>query len=117
MTQDPISITHTAKLYFINLLEKNNQNALILRVNSKGCSGNSYQLDTIANIDPLDIKIELEPAKFLAIESKSLIKLWGTQIDVESNNWATNLIFNNPNSQQTCGCGKSFAVESTCEKF
>jgi len=41
---------------------------------------------------------------------KSLLYLYGTELDYSGGLNGKGLFFNNPNASRTCGCGESFAV-------
>jgi iron-sulfur cluster assembly accessory protein len=92
--------------------------AKVLRVGvrSGGCSGMSYTMDFIdaAAIRADDEQYVYEPANapsFLVVsDPKSLLYIYGMQLDFSSALIGGGFNFTNPNASQTCGCGSSFAV-------
>ncbi|MBU6354527.1 MAG: iron-sulfur cluster assembly accessory protein, partial [Cyanobacteria bacterium REEB498] len=80
------------------------------------CSGMSYTMDFIdaAEIQPDDERYLYEPAdapSFTVVsDPKSLLYIYGMQLDFSSALIGGGFNFTNPNASQTCGCGSSFAV-------
>ncbi|MFM7513864.1 MAG: iron-sulfur cluster assembly accessory protein, partial [Cyanobium sp.] len=85
-------------------------------VRSGGCSGMSYTMDFIdaAEIRDDDERYIYEPdgaASFTVVsDPKSLLYIYGMQLDFSSALIGGGFNFSNPNASQTCGCGSSFAV-------
>jgi iron-sulfur cluster assembly accessory protein len=85
-------------------------------VRSGGCSGMSYTMDFIdaAEIREDDEQYVYEPADAPAFtvvsDPKSLLYIYGMQLDFSSALIGGGFNFTNPNATQTCGCGSSFAV-------
>jgi iron-sulfur cluster assembly accessory protein len=85
-------------------------------VRSGGCSGMSYTMDFIdaAEIREDDEQYVYEPAGAPAFtvvsDPKSLLYIYGMQLDFSSALIGGGFNFTNPNATQTCGCGSSFAV-------
>ena len=85
-------------------------------VRSGGCSGMSYTMDFIdaAEIRDDDERYTYEPdggASFEVVcDPKSLLYIYGMQLDFSSALIGGGFNFTNPNATQTCGCGSSFAV-------
>jgi iron-sulfur cluster assembly protein len=82
-----------------------------LRVGVKGggCSGMSYELgfDTIPQEG--DNIVEDNSIK-IAIDKKSFLYLFGTELDFTDGLNGKGFQFINPNASRTCGCGESFAI-------
>ena len=82
-------------------------------VRAGGCSGMSYVMDVVASseVDESDHVETYDAEGFrLVVDPKSLLYLFGMELD-----WSDELIgggfqFHNPNADSTCGCGKSFGV-------
>lgn len=110
-TQQPITITSGA----VKELNKIKENAEIpdeygLRVGVKGggCSGFSYILG-FDEVKPQDDVYEIAGLRVIMQKSHG-IYLLGMEIDwVEGLN-NRGFSFNNPNAQDTCGCGTSFSA-------
>ena len=85
-------------------------------VRSGGCSGMSYTMDFVDNgsIQPDDEVYDYEPPgghPFRVVsDPKSLLYIYGMQLDFSSALIGGGFNFTNPNASQTCGCGSSFAV-------
>ena len=78
-------------------------------IKSGGCSGFQYQLKP-CNLEPnkLDEIVTFKDLN-IKVEGDSLLHLLGTEIDWEDNFMGQRFIFKNPNSESSCGCGKSFS--------
>ena len=85
-------------------------------VRSGGCSGMSYTMDFVPASDTLedDEIYDYESAEgrgFRVIcDPKSLLYIYGMQLDFSTALIGGGFNFTNPNATQTCGCGSSFAV-------
>jgi iron-sulfur cluster assembly protein len=82
-----------------------------LRVGVKGggCSGLSYVMDFDDTIEPTDDIIDLGTLK-VVIDKKSVLYLFGTQLDYSDGLNGKGFHWVNPNASRTCGCGESFAL-------
>ncbi|WP_276480701.1 HesB/IscA family protein [Paraflavitalea pollutisoli] len=78
-------------------------------VKGGGCSGLSYEMKFDTEMGPSDQVFEDKGLK-LVVEMKSLLYLYGTELDYSSGLNGKGLFFNNPNASRTCACGESFAV-------
>ena len=85
-------------------------------VRSGGCSGMSYTMDfvaadAIADDDAVYVYQPAGAASFRVVcDPKSLLYIYGMQLDFSSALIGGGFNFTNPNASQTCGCGSSFAV-------
>ena len=85
-------------------------------VRSGGCSGMSYTMDFVgrSEIQSDDEQYTYEPADAPSFEvvcdPKSLLYIYGMQLDFSTALIGGGFNFTNPNASQTCGCGSSFAV-------
>lgn len=73
-----------------------------------GCSGFEYKMDIDAP-NPEDRVFENNGAR-IVLDSKSLLRLNGTEIDYNNGLMQSGFVFNNPNVKATCGCGTSFSA-------
>ena len=102
----------------ISFLLKNQveQKALRVGVRSGGCSGMSYTMDFIGgdkiNSDDkvYDYSLSSEQTFKVVCDPKSLLYIYGMQLDFSKDLIGGGFNFVNPNASQTCGCGSSFAV-------
>nr|XP_008338638.2 iron-sulfur assembly protein IscA, chloroplastic [Malus domestica] len=108
-----ISLTDSALKHF-NKMRSERGEDLCLRIGVKqgGCSGMSYTMDfeSKANARPDDSIIEYN-GLIMVCDPKSLLFLYGMQLDYSDALIGGGFSFKNPNATQTCGCGKSFAAE------
>jgi len=107
-----ITVSSNAKDYIGRLLaEEHKDPATFVRVGIKagGCSGLEYQLDFDTKSKDGDHVFEDKGIK-VVVDMKSLLYLYGTELDYSGGLDGKGLFFNNPNATRTCGCGESFAV-------
>jgi len=82
-----------------------------LRVGVKGggCSGLSYEMDFDDVITDMDEVIDLGSLK-VVIDKKSVLYLYGTQLEYSDGLNGKGFHWVNPNASRTCGCGESFSL-------
>lgn len=80
---------------------------LRLMVQGGGCAGLKYGMALELEAQPDDAVIEAGQVTVL-IDPASQPHLTGTVIDFVSGLEGSGFVFNNPNAQSSCGCGKSF---------
>ena len=112
-----ILITNDAIEQISNLLKgQSDKKALRVGVRSGGCSGMSYTMDFIGNneINPddkvYDYSLKADQNFQVVCDPKSLLYIYGMQLDFSKELIGGGFNFVNPNASQTCGCGSSFAV-------
>mgnify|MGYP001331596882 CR=1 FL=1 len=102
----------------LDKLINNQPSDKVLRVGvrSGGCSGMSYTMDFVGQEE---IKEEDEVYEYqtdggntfrVICDPKSLLYIYGMQLDFSNELIGGGFNFNNPNASQTCGCGSSFSV-------
>lgn len=107
-----IAMQQLAKL----CIEQEDAQVLRVGVRSGGCSGMSYTMDFVpsSEIEEADEVYDYQApdgACFRVIcDPKSLLYIYGLQLDFSSSLIGGGFNFTNPNATQTCGCGSSFAV-------
>ena len=102
----------------ISILLKNqiDKKALRVGVRSGGCSGMSYTMDFIGadeinNDDKIyHYSLSSDQTFQVVCDPKSLLYIYGMQLDFSKDLIGGGFNFVNPNASQTCGCGSSFAV-------
>jgi iron-sulfur cluster assembly accessory protein len=112
-----IQITAAAMKQLSALMQQQGAAKLLrVGVRSGGCSGMSYTMDFI---DATEIRSDDEhyvyepegvPSFAVVCDPKSLLYIYGMQLDFSSALIGGGFNFTNPNATQTCGCGSSFAV-------
>ena len=112
-----ILITNDAIEQISNLLKGQiDKKALRVGVRSGGCSGMSYTMDFIGTneINPddkvYDYSLKADQSFQVVCDPKSLLYIYGMQLDFSKELIGGGFNFVNPNASQTCGCGSSFAV-------
>ena len=112
-----ILITNNAIEQISNLLKGQiDKKALRVGVRSGGCSGMSYTMDFIGDneINPddkvYDYSLKADQNFQVVCDPKSLLYIYGMQLDFSKELIGGGFNFVNPNASQTCGCGSSFAV-------
>ena len=78
-------------------------------VESGGCSGLNYKLSFDTELKPEDQVFEDKGVKIL-VDNKSLLYLFGTELEFSDGLNGKGFQFINPNASRTCGCGESFAI-------
>ena len=83
-----------------------------LRVGVKGggYSGLSYIMEFDDKVDSLDEIIETKAGLKVLIDKKSVLYLFGTELDYSDGLNGKGFHWINPNASRTCGCGESFAL-------
>ncbi|MDX1563877.1 MAG: iron-sulfur cluster insertion protein ErpA [Phycisphaeraceae bacterium] len=91
--------------------EKLDPQNVYLRVGVKGggCSGFNYLLDLTEDSSEDDWQFDQHGVR-LVCDQKSYLYLQGVSIDFKREMMASGFVFKNPNANNTCGCGASFAV-------
>jgi iron-sulfur cluster assembly accessory protein len=112
-----ILITDPAMRQLATLMQQQGANKVLrVGVRSGGCSGMSYTMDFIDadGIREDDEVYVYEPSgapSFRVVsDPKSLLYIYGMQLDFSTALIGGGFNFTNPNASQTCGCGSSFAV-------
>ena len=112
-----ILITNDAIEQISSLLKnQNDKKALRVGVRSGGCSGMSYTMDFIdgdeinSDDEVYDYSLSSEQTFKVVCDPKSLLYIYGMQLDFSKDLIGGGFNFVNPNASQTCGCGSSFAV-------
>ena len=78
-------------------------------VKTNGCSGMSYVLEFVDEINPDDEVFDIDGVK-IVVDKKSLVYVNGTEVDFIKEGLNEGFKFNNPNEKGQCGCGESFTV-------
>lgn len=107
-----IKVSDTAQEYIHKLMvEQNAGEGSFLRVGVRGggCSGLEYQMNFDTEKKESDQEFEDKGIK-VVVDMKSLLYLYGTELDYKGGLNGKGLFFNNPNASRTCSCGESFAV-------
>ena len=107
-----ITVSDSAKAFILDQLEKDypgGNHFVRVGVKGGGCSGLEYELKFDDQPREGDEVYEDKGVK-VVVDMKSLLYLFGTELDYTGGLNGKGLVFKNPNSTRTCGCGESFAV-------
>jgi iron-sulfur cluster assembly protein len=106
-----VTVSETAARKLSSLIEESGFKTPFVRVAVKGggCSGLSYDLSFDTEQQPSDTLVEDKDVQIL-IDMKSLLYLYGTELDFSDGLNGKGFQFINPNASRTCGCGESFAL-------
>ena len=107
-----ITVSPSAKNYLDKLMTDQQAVAgtfVRVGVKSGGCSGLEYKLD-FDTIEKDGDQIFEDKGIKVVVDMKSLLYLYGTELDYSGGLNGKGLTFNNPNASRTCSCGESFAV-------
>lgn len=103
-----INVTPRAVERIRRLLEANQvHGGLRLGLVGGGCSGLSYKFMLEAEPRLTDKVFEFDGVK-LFVDPKSYTYLQGLTLDYKESLLESQFVFENPNAQKTCSCGKSF---------
>ncbi len=112
-----ILITDTAMNQLVQLSGQQEEDQVLrVGVRSGGCSGMSYTMDFVpaVEIEKIDEVYEYTSAEGVSFkvvcDPKSLLYIYGMQLDFSTDLIGGGFNFINPNASQTCGCGSSFSV-------
>ena len=106
-----VTVSETAAKKLNSLISESGFKTPFVRVSVKGggCSGLSYDLSFDTEQLPSDTLAEDKGVQIL-IDMKSLLYLYGTELDFSDGLNGKGFQFINPNASRTCGCGESFAL-------
>ena len=106
-----VTVSEGAAKKLNSLIEESGFTTPYVRVAVKGggCSGLSYDLSFDTDQQTADTLAENRGVRIL-IDNKSLLYLFGTELDFSDGLNGKGFQFINPNASRTCGCGESFAL-------
>jgi len=106
--KNAISLTSAAEQHINEILKNSQQKVFLVSIDNKGCSGHSYvyELCNQEQLGKFDETVDLE-AGLLAIKASSVMRLLGSTLGVENNEFGQQFVWTNPQVSGTCGCGKS----------
>ncbi|MEX6690250.1 iron-sulfur cluster assembly accessory protein [Danxiaibacter flavus] len=107
-----ITVSSNAQTFISRLLEEQfpeGNHFVRVGVKGGGCSGLEYELKFDDALRTGDETFEDKGIK-IVVDMKSLLYLYGTELDYSGGLNGKGLFFNNPNASRTCSCGESFAV-------
>lgn len=110
-TLPPLMRLSDAAAERLRSLYANGREGMLLRitVNTKGCSGLSYQMDWVEAPGSGDEVVKDKELTVL-VDRKASLFLIGTEMDYEVKALTSGFTFHNPNEKGRCGCGESFHI-------
>lgn len=111
-----ITLTESACAHIRNFAQGLGKDAgLRVAVKKSGCSGFAYIVDVVEKPRADDLYIKQDDINiFIGADSKEILQ--GTVLDlVDKGAGQKQLVFNNPNVVDSCGCGESFTVKDAKE--
>ncbi|GBR07521.1 iron-sulfur cluster assembly accessory protein [Asaia siamensis] len=105
-----MQMTERAAKRLKQLYEGANKGQILrIGVNTRGCSGMSYDMSFVESASPGDESVTDHGLKLL-VDRKATLFLIGTVMDYEVKDLESGFTFTNPNEKGRCGCGESFHV-------
>ncbi len=109
----PITLTEKAAKHIqLQFAKRGKGVALRVGVKKSGCSGFSYTFDYADKIELTDQIFESHETK-IVVDSISLSIVDGSEIDFTKEGLNSFFKLNNPNVDNTCGCGDSFSIKES----
>lgn len=105
-----ITVTQTAAERITKMLASRGKGIGIrIGVKTTGCSGLAYILEYVDELQNGDEVFESLGCTII-IDKKSLVYLFGLEIDYTKKGLNEGFDFRNPNEKDRCGCGESFRI-------
>lgn len=101
-----IELTNAAIIKLHSKATETNQTHFRIGVTSGGCSGHEYIFDYCDEINADDWTLVVEDVR-IVIDAMSMPYLDGLTLDFIHKGLNEEFVFNNPNTNYSCGCGKS----------
>ncbi len=102
----PIRLTDRAAGHVKEWLDRQEASLIRLAIKPAGCSGSQYVVSEATEKNADDICFTSNGVS-VVVDPKSLRYLQGTELDFVREGLNSRFRFNNPNVDQTCGCGES----------
>lgn len=105
-----VRVTKRAVQQITDILKINRSKDVIFYVKGGGCNGLEYVLEPLTEVPgKFDDVIPLNEDHNMVVCGKSMMHLIGTSIDWKKTFMGEAFAFDNPNVQNTCGCGATFS--------
>jgi iron-sulfur cluster assembly protein len=107
-----LSISDAAARRISDIVAKSSPPALGLRVGvtKGGCAGMEYTFELADSARPGE-EIITDKGVTVFVEAKSVLFLFGTELDFKVDKLSAHFVFKNPNQVSACGCGESVTIE------
>ena len=106
-----ITVTSSAVDHIKQIISSRDKDTIGIKVgiSTKGCSGLSYTMQFVDEIDENDEMLVIDDIKVF-IDKKASLFLIGTKMDYVKGELESGFKFSNPNEKGRCGCGESFHI-------
>ncbi len=101
-----ITLTSAAARQIVRLTLESGKEGLRIGVKKGGCAGMEYTMEFADQVGEHDEVVKQEGATVL-IAPMAQMFLFGTEIDYGTSLLESGFRFNNPNVEESCGCGES----------
>lgn len=108
---ESITVTPAAVAHFRKQLTKKQKGGVRLSLKQSGCTGYMYVIEEVDGPQLGDAVKLLDQGVLLYIDPVHSTGLRGLEIDYRQQGLNQNLVMNNPNVKDACGCGESFSFE------
>jgi len=108
---ETVNITPAAAEHFRLQLEKKGGGGIRISLKESGCTGFMYVIDEVDGAEEQDLVISLANQVKVFVDPTHLSAIQGTLVDYVTDGLNKNLVLNNPNVKDACGCGESFSVK------
>lgn len=107
-----ITISTAAAERVQSIKKKRQTPEALLRVGVRGggCTGLTYYMDLVDQVDAKDKVFEFHDGIRIAVDRKSYLFINGSELDFEKTMVKTGFVFKNPLSNKSCSCGDSFSL-------
>ena len=105
--QKIIHVSDSAQAHFAKRVRDKSANAIRFTMKEAGCTGYKYQIDEVESLTDTDIVINLANDVVIGIDHAFLSHYQGLEIDYVKEGLNSQLVLNNPNVKNACGCGES----------
>lgn len=106
-----ITVSDAAAKHFSKQIAEGKHCGVRLSLKQAGCTGYKYVIDSIDSPQDGDILVPLGFDVKLFLDSRYLSAMQGMEIDLRQEGLNKNLIIENPNIKDECGCGESFSIQ------
>ncbi len=108
---DIVHVSDAAAAHFLKQVEKQGAAGIRLSLKQAGCTGYKYIVDAVEETQAGDMALTLKNGVTLYIDQRYVHAVTGTEIDIRQQGLNVNLVMENPNVKDECGCGESFSIE------
>ncbi len=110
--ENSVQLTQSAIKHIKNIIARRGSGlGFYLKLKTSGCSGFSYAPEIVDQVPENTEQLQQDGLPiFIASDCVAMVK--GTVIDLQEKSLGqVQLIFNNPQAKNECGCGESFNVD------